>query len=157
MGKILRKDMRLCTPSLTSIRGFSTDSGVSAKTHSALFELKKQMWTKYFKETTAATATAFEKPGIQATCEEAYDTSNHPFITDPVLGMFHRVAESSKNDPFLKLYEEYLECRDPKREKELLAKIDSVLPVEFNESKEEVLEKLRVPYLFLSEFSGDKH
>ena len=93
-----------------------------------------------------------EKTGVTATVEEAVDTTHHSFVTDPILGLFHRVSELTARDPFIVMYREYLDCRDPKREKELLAKIDAILPVEFTESTDEVLDKARIPYLFLSDF-----
>merc|ERR1711991_255546 len=97
-------------------------------------------------------AVGYEKTGVQPTVTEAVDTTNHAFVDDPILALFHRVQEMTAEDPFLKMYREYLDCRDPKKEKQLLAKIDAILPVEFTESTEEVLEKMRIPYLFLSEF-----
>jgi hypothetical protein len=114
--------------------------------------MKRAAWKHYFANTTAATVQEPIKTGVLPTVNEAVDTTQHAFVTDPILGLFHRVSEETARDPFIIMYREYLECRDPKREKELLAKIDAVLPVEFSESTDEVLDKMRIPYLFLSDF-----
>ena len=135
--------------SLTTMqRGFSSEAAVTPK-QEALYALKRNMWKQYFAQ---AKPEAPVSRGVQPTVSEAVDTTNFAFVDDPILGLFHRVTEMTAEDPFVKMYKEYLECRDPKREKELLAKIDALLPVEFTESKDEVLEKMRIPYLFLSEF-----
>ena len=150
-------DAAQCDPDASRLtrvsqRGFATESA-AAKPQEALYALKRAMWKHYFATTTPETAQEPVRRGIVATVEKAEDTTQHAFVDDPVLGLFHRVTEMTAQDPFIKLYREYLECRDPKREKELLAKIDAVLPVEFNETTEEVLDKVRIPYLFLSDFA----
>lgn len=79
------------------------------------------------------------------------DTKDHAFITEPLLALVFRVGELTKQDPFLSLYAEYLAETNPTKSAALEAKLNKLLPVQQDESRDETLAKAAVPYNFLSE------
>ncbi len=114
--------------------------------------LSGAQWARYFAETTAETAVAPARRGITATTDTVVDTKDHPFITEPLLALVFRVGEITKHDPFLALYAEYLAETNPTKSAALQAKLDKLLPVQYDETRDEAISKSAVPYNFLSDF-----
>jgi hypothetical protein len=67
-----------------------------------------------------------------------------------VIAQMHRVLEITKADPFFSLYKAYLSETDESKASVLGAKLDRIMPVR-TPTAEEVIEKMRIPYPFLTE------
>jgi hypothetical protein len=90
--------------------------------------------------------------GITANTDVIVDSKDHAFITEPMLALVYRIGELTKQDPFLALYAEYLAETNPTKSAALQAKLDKLLPVQYDETRDEALAKSSVPYNFLSDF-----
>lgn len=110
----------------------------------------KAAWDRYFANTTAETARAAPVRGITANVDAAFDSVDHDFVTDPVLGQVHRVLEMTKADPFLALHSAYMAETDPAKAAKMRATLDAVAPVEAM-TAEQAMDSLRINYPFLKQ------
>merc|ERR1719146_402057 len=116
----------------------------------------EQRWEEIF----ARDPSTLKEPApstIEPTVDEAFNTSEHPFVTDPLVAYMHRIREVLINDPRVQAYLDYLHEMDPKKAAEKEKLIEPHFPQKRDISDQELKELWERKYGFGSFEPDDEY